>query len=64
MYAYGGFPGGGAPDDLHRAAETYVPTANVWATLPLMPTAREDLAGAAALSEGRDADVRVRGRRY
>ncbi|WP_438303521.1 Kelch repeat-containing protein [Streptomyces sp. HUAS TT11] len=48
VYAYGGFPGGGAPDDLHRAAETYVPTANVWATLPLMPTARQDLAGAAA----------------
>ncbi|MET7618828.1 hypothetical protein [Streptomyces sp. NPDC005408] len=48
VYAYGGFPGGGAPDDLHRTVEAYVPTPNVWATLPLMPTARSGLAGAAA----------------
>lgn len=47
VYAYGGFPGA-APDDLYRTTETHVPTANVWATLPLMPTARQSLAGAAA----------------
>ncbi|MGW2562067.1 Kelch repeat-containing protein [Streptomyces sp. NPDC001514] len=48
VYAYGGFPGGGARDDLHRAMEAYVPTANVWVSLPLMPTERSGLAGAAA----------------
>jgi hypothetical protein len=42
VYAIGGFNGIFALNTV----EAYIPAANVWATLPSLPTARADLAGA------------------
>ncbi|MDK9498250.1 hypothetical protein QEZ40_003201 [Streptomyces katrae] len=57
VYVAGGSPGPAELDENHRKVAAYYPGANVWATLPSLPTIRQGLAGAAAPCPARPAET-------